>query len=154
MAQSLPESGAARNSPRDSGSVSIALPGARTERRIAWMTLVIGIATALAFFFTGRPAWAAGIAIGAGLGWCNFRWLARGLDALVLASRAQESRPRPRVPLGTYSAALFRYALIGLCVYVIFVYLHIPLGSMMLGLCALGAAAIVASLYEILRPLS
>jgi hypothetical protein len=116
------------------------------------MTLAIGSATALSFLFAGRISWAAGIAIGAGLGWFNFRWLARGLDALVLASTVQEGRPNPQVPLGTYFTVLFRYALIGLCVYVIFVYLHVPLGSMVVGLCALGAAAIVASLYEILRP--
>ena len=42
--------------------------------------------------------------------------------------------------------------LIALIVYVIFVYLHIPLVSMLVGLCALGAAAIAASVYEIFRP--
>jgi len=42
--------------------------------------------------------------------------------------------------------------LIGLIVYVIFIYLHVPLLSMLVGLCALGAAAILASVYEILRP--
>jgi hypothetical protein len=64
----------------------------------------------------------------------------------------QEGRPKPQVPLATYFTALFRYALIGLCVYVIFVYLRVPLGSLIVGLCALGAAAIAASVYEILRP--
>jgi hypothetical protein len=152
MAQSPPDSGFAPNSTADVGPVPIPLPGAHTERRISWMTLAIGIATAAAFLSAGRTPWAAGIAIGAGLAWFNFRWLARGLDALVLASTAQEGRPKPQVPLGTYFTALFRYALIGLCVYVIFVYLHVPLGSMVVGLCALGAATIAASLYEILRP--
>jgi ABC-type uncharacterized transport system permease subunit len=46
----------------------------------------------------------------------------------------------------------FRYALIALSVYVIFKVLGIPLVSMVLGLCALGAAAIAASLYEVWHP--
>ena len=48
---------------------------------------------------------------------------------------------------------IFRYALIALCVYVIFEYLKVPLVSMLAGLCALGAATLAASLYEILHPL-
>jgi len=42
--------------------------------------------------------------------------------------------------------------LLGLTVYVIFVFLQVPLGSMILGFCALAAAAIAASVWEILRP--
>jgi hypothetical protein len=38
-------------------------------------------------------------------------------------------------------------------VYVIFKYLRVPLASMVVGMCALGAATIAASVYEILRPL-
>jgi len=94
----------------------------------------------------------AGLAAGTALAWLNFRWLARGLDALVAASTAQEGRPKPQVPLSTYFTALFRYGLIALCVYVIFTYLHLPLASLLAGLCALGPAAIAASVYEILRP--
>jgi hypothetical protein len=56
------------------------------------------------------------------------------------------------VPVTTYLTALVRYGLLALTVYVIFVYLHVPLGSMILGLCALAAAAIAASVWEILRP--
>jgi hypothetical protein len=92
------------------------------------------------------------LAIGTVLGWLNFRWLGRGLDALVLASTAQQGREKPVVPWWTYVLALFRYALIGLTVYVIFVYRNIPLASMIVGLCTLAAAAIVASVWEILSP--
>jgi small-conductance mechanosensitive channel len=70
----------------------------------------------------------------------------------VLASKAQEGREKPRVPLGTYFAALFRYGLLALTVYVIFIYLHVPLGSMVVGLCALAVATMAASVWEILRP--
>jgi hypothetical protein len=92
------------------------------------------------------------LAIGTALAWLNFRWLKRALDALVVVSTAQAGREKPKVPLVTYLAALFRYGLLGLTVYAIFVWLHVPLGSMILGLCALAAAAIAASVWEILRP--
>jgi len=98
-----------------------------------------------------RP-WATGLAIGTVLAWLNFRWLKRGLDALVRASEAQQGRERPKVPLATYFTAIFRYGLLVLAVYVIFNYLHVPIGSMVVGLCALAAATIAASVWEILHP--
>ena len=52
------------------------------------------------------------------------------------------------MPLGTYFAAVFRYGLIALVVYVIFKFLQVPLASMVVGMCALAAAAIAASVYE------
>jgi hypothetical protein len=132
--------------------VTETIGGAQTERRIAWLTLVIGFAAAAIVAALQNKTWGAGLAIGTVLAWLNFRWLKRALDALVLASKAQEGREKPKVPLTTYFAALFRYGLLGLTVYVIFVYLHVPLGSMVLGLCALAAAAIAASVWEILCP--
>ena len=128
--------------------------GGRTERRIGWLTLLFGFAAAAVFAAARRMPWAAGIAIGTALAWLNFRWLKRAVDALVLASTSQEGREKPKVPLRTYLAALFRYGLLGLTVYVIFAYLHVPLGSMILGLCALAAAAMAASVWEILRPVN
>jgi len=96
--------------------------------------------------------WGAGLGIGAALGWLNFRWLRRGLDALVLASTAQAEKEKPMVPIASYFGMLFRYGLIALAVYVIFEYLRVPLVSMVVGLCALGAATVVASVYEIFDP--
>jgi hypothetical protein len=129
------------------------VPGAATERRIAWLTLVIGAGAALATGFSYRWSWAAGLLIGAVLAWFNFWWLARGMDALVAASTAQAEAEQPRVPVGTYFRALFRYGLIAVCVYVIFKLLSIPLVSMVLGLLALGAAAVAASVYEVWHPI-
>jgi hypothetical protein len=125
---------------------------ALTERRIAWLTLVLGGAAATAPAIMRRWAWAEGLAIGTVLAWLNFRWLKRGLDALVEASTAQEGAAKPRIPVGTWFRLMFRYGLIAFCVYVIFEYLKVPLASMVVGLCALGAATIAASVYEILRP--
>jgi hypothetical protein len=126
--------------------------GARTESRIAWLTLVIGAAAAFASLALQRWRWAAGLAIGAILAWLNFCWLRRGLDALVVASTAQKDAEHPRVPIGTYFRAAFRYALIALIAYVIFKFLGIPLVSMVLGFCALGVATIAASVYEVWHP--
>jgi hypothetical protein len=129
-----------------------ASPGATTERRIAWLTLLIGFAAGGIVGVLRDPWWGAGLAIGAGLAWFNFRWLRQGLDALVAASTAQAGVEQPRVPMGAYFRALFRYALIALTVYVIFIILRVPLVSMVVGLCALGAATIAVSVYEIWRP--
>jgi ATP synthase I chain len=126
--------------------------GAATERRIGWLTLLFGFAAAAILALVRQLPWATGLAIGTVLAWLNFRWLKRALDALVLASTVQQGREKPKVPLTTYFAALFRYGLLGLAVYVIFIYLHVPLGSMVVGLCALAAAAIAASVWEIRRP--
>jgi hypothetical protein len=123
-----------------------------TERRIAWLTLILGGASAIIVAILRSPAWAEGLAIGTALAWLNFRWLKRGMDALVVVATAQEGFAKPRIPFGTWFRLMFRYGLIAFCVYVIFEYLKVPLASMVVGLCALGAATIVASVYEILRP--
>ena len=128
------------------------VPGAQTERRISWLTLFFGFTAAVTAAVLRHNLWAAGLAIGTVLGWLNFRWLRRALDALVTVSTAQEGREKPRVPATTYLAALFRYGLLGLTVYVIFIFLHVPFGSMILGFCALAAAAMAASVWEILHP--
>jgi small-conductance mechanosensitive channel len=135
-------------------ALSVAEPtsAAVTERRISWLTLLIGFVAGLLVALLRNPLWGAGLAIGAALAWLNFRWLKHGLDALVLASSAQAGKERPAIPLQSYFGVVFRYGLIALAVYVIFDYLRIPVVSMIVGLCALGAATIVASVYEILDP--
>jgi small-conductance mechanosensitive channel len=126
--------------------------GAATEKRIAWLTLLFGFLAAAILALVRQRPWATGLAIGTVLAWLNFRWLKRGLDALVVASQAQQGREDPQVPLATYFTAIFRYGLLALAVYVIFKYLHVPLGGMVVGLCALAAATIAASVWEILHP--
>jgi len=122
---------------------------AQTEKRIGWLTPCVGTLAAGAALAVHRQEWALGLAIGSGLGWLNFRWMKRAADALVTASQAQAGRESPRIPLSVYVLAALRYGLIGLSVYVIFIYLHVPLASLVLGLCALGAATIAASVWEI-----
>jgi ATP synthase I chain len=136
----------------DSSQNASGRAGLQTEGRIAWLTLVVGLLAAVLAAVLRQRAWASGLMIGAALAWLNFRWLRRGLDALVAASAAQAGAEKPRVPIGAYFRALFRYALIALIVYVIFEFLRVPLVSMILGMCALAAAAIAASVYEIACP--
>jgi ATP synthase I chain len=127
-------------------------PAIQTEQRIAWLTLFFGALAALAAALLRQPLWAGGLMVGTVLGWCNFRWLRQGMNALVAASQAQAGVAWPRVPIGAYFRVLFRYALIAVTVYVIFEVLKFPFASMVVGLCALGPAAIVASVYEVARP--
>src|ERR1700688_4611169 len=127
-------------------------PATQTERRIAWLTLFFGAVAGIAAAILRQPLWAGGLVVGAVLAWFNFRWLRQGMNALAAASEAQAGVARPRVPIGAYFRVLFRYALIAVTVYVIFELLKFPLASMVVGLCALGPAAIVASVYEIARP--
>ncbi|GAC1616343.1 MAG: hypothetical protein NVS9B13_01630 [Candidatus Acidiferrum sp.] len=123
-----------------------------TEQRIAWLTICFGLLAAVPVAVFYQRRWALGLLVGAVLAWLNFRWLKRGLDALATAAAAQSDAANPRVPLGTYFAMIFRYGLIALTVYVIFIYLKVPVLSMIAGLCSLGAATVAASLYEILQP--
>jgi hypothetical protein len=123
-----------------------------TERRISWLTLLFGVlaGASVAHFHGWR--WGTGILAGSVLAWFNFRWLQQGLDALAQAAMAQAMRKKVHVPIGTYFRAAFRYGLIAFAVYVIFKYLKVPILSLILGLCALGAATFVASVHEILLP--
>ncbi|HEX3376724.1 MAG TPA: ATP synthase subunit I [Candidatus Acidoferrales bacterium] len=123
-----------------------------TERRIAWLTLVVGAMAAVgaSFLFTIRIG--AGVLIGAVLAWINFRWLGNALDAVTRSSIAQEGSPQARVPVLSYLGMIARYALIAGVVYVIFSRLQIPILSMLVGLCALGVAAISATVWEVVSP--
>ena len=137
----------------DTSAANARLLGQATERRIGWLIPIIGLSAAAITALNHQRDWAIGIAAGSGLAWLNFRWLAQGLDALVVDSTAQAGLQKPQVSVVTYFLAAFRYALIALCVYGIFKFLSIPLVSLLLGLCSLGAATIAASIYEIAKPL-
>lgn len=133
--------------------VAAAVLGERTIRRVAYLTLIFGITAGLVAAFLHRWDWAEGLVFGSGLGWLNFRWLKRGVEAFTSAAAAQPGSVAGRGAAASYLAAAFRYVLIGLSVYVIFNYLHVPLLSIVLGLCALAVAIIAASVWEILQSL-
>ncbi len=98
-----------------------------------------------------RLDWAEGLIAGSGLAWLNFRWLRRGVEAFTSSPADQAGAKKLHGQAATYFAAVFRYVLIGAAVYVIFSYLHVPLVSIALGLCAFVAATITASVWEILQ---
>ena len=123
----------------------------RSESRISFLTLLLGVLAGLPGGYFRGWRWGLGIFIGAILAWINFRWLKQGVDALASAATEQAEQPKAKVPILAYFKAMFRYGLIALCVYVIFKYLNVPVLSMILGLCALGAATIVVSVHEVLR---
>ena len=124
----------------------------RSESRISFLTLLLGVLAGLPVGYFRGWRWGLGIFIGAILAWINFRWLQQGVDALAGAATEQAEQPNAKVPILTYFKAMFRYGLIALCVYVIFKYLNVPILSMIFGLCALGAATLAVSVYEILHP--
>ena len=122
----------------------------RLERRIGWLTLGAGaIGTLLAWrVASGRAA--IGIAAGAVLAWLNFYWLERGTARLVEVANGETSDGEKRVPQASLFLMIVRYGLIALAAYVIVVSFRIPVWSVLSGLLALGAAAIVGSLYGVL----
>jgi small-conductance mechanosensitive channel len=125
-----------------------------TEQRIARLTLIVGVlaSSGASFLFSIRVG--AGVLIGALLAWINFRWLERAMTSVARASTAQAGSPEARVPVTSYLGMMARYALIAGVVYVIFSRLRIPVLSMLVGLCALGAATIFATVWEVLSPVS
>jgi small-conductance mechanosensitive channel len=121
-----------------------------TERRIAQYTLLLGCAGSVVASFIFSIRVGAGLFIGAVLAWVNFRWLERAMDAVTRASTAQTNSSEARVPISAYFGLFARYALIAVVVYVTFSVFRIPVLSMVVGLCALGAAAMLATLIEVL----
>jgi small-conductance mechanosensitive channel len=128
------------------------LPYNQDESRISRLTLLLGalVAVPVAYFRGGH--WGFGILIGSVLAWLNFHWLKQGLDAFTEVATAQANQRNVDVPVLTYVKALFRYGLIALAVYVIFRYLNVPVLSMVMGLCALGAATFVVSIHSLVYP--
>jgi small-conductance mechanosensitive channel len=93
----------------------------------------------------------AGVLIGALLAWVNFRWLKSALDTVTRAATAQAEPSKARVPLVSLFGLIGRYFLIAVSVCAIFIFFGIPILSMLAGLCALGAATVGASLYEVFQ---
>jgi hypothetical protein len=123
---------------------------ARFSRRVQYLTVILGLAGALAVgVLKSRPA-GYGIAFGSLLAWLNFRWLEQGLSSFVRGSAAQEGLPKPQVPISTYAKFGGRYALIGLALYGIVTFLAVPALWLIVGLMALGLAVTVEGLYEVI----
>ena len=66
--------------------------GLETERRIGWLTLVFGFVATTVVLVLRHKRWATGLAMGTALGWLNFRWLRRAMDALVYRREMGKNR--------------------------------------------------------------
>ncbi len=125
----------------------------RVQRRIAALTLSIGAAAAVIVSVIGFWRWGIGILIGAALAWINFIWLDQGLGAISKLAQALRGFPKPRSSFGVWIKVFSRYGLIAILLYTAWVLAHIPVVSMLAGLCALGAAVMAEGLYEVIgRP--
>jgi hypothetical protein len=121
----------------------------RAERRIARLTLWLGLAAAVPVAALVSPRAGAGVAAGAVLAWVNYVWLKAAAHALTDVARGQAEGQRARVPASVYAKFFGRYALIAAIVYVMVTRFAIPVASVLGGLLALGAAVMVEGLYEV-----
>jgi ATP synthase I chain len=120
----------------------------RVQRRIALLTLGIGAIAAAIVALTVTWRWGAGILLGAALAWVNFLWLEQGLEAISKLAQAQASAPKPHISLWVWIKVFSRYGLIAILLYTAWVLAHIPVVSVLAGLCALGAAVMAEGIYE------
>lgn len=123
----------------------------QAERRIAWLTLTLGLGASVVVATFVSRRFGVGVALGAVLAWVNFRWLQGALDALAVLSSAQARAEKPRISLWAFTKLFARYALIAVILYVMVTRFGIPLLSLLVGLCALGAATIAGSIYEVIH---
>jgi ATP synthase I chain len=121
----------------------------RAEDRIGYWTLVLGFAAAA--IAAARISTRVGIGVGVGgvLAWINYRWLKGGISTLVSDVLVQSGEKRPQVSSWVYAKLFGRYILIAAVLYVMVTRFAIPVISVLGGLCALGAGAMVEGLYEV-----
>lgn len=123
---------------------------AAAERRVEWLTAVLGVVGAAFAFVRWGWAWGAGVALGAAITWVNFRWLKLGVGALVNASVAQAADAEHfRIPQGVYVKFFGRYALLLVVVYVILSRSLLPVAALIGGLFAAVAAVLVELLWQL-----
>lgn len=124
---------------------------AAAERRIEYLTLVIGALAALCAAVFWRRSAGAGLAIGTLLSWLNFRWMRHGVGVLARLSVAQEAAAKPRVPRWTYVKMIGRYVLLIAAAYVILRGFGSMAGGFLCGLFAVVAAVLVEAIGLLIR---
>lgn len=122
---------------------------AAAERRVEWLTALLGLAAAAFALARWGWLWGAGVALGTGITWINFRWLKLGVSTLVKASVAQTDPERVRIPSSVYVKFFARYALLLTVVYVILSRSVLPLAALIAGLFAAVAAVLVEVVWEL-----
>ena len=134
-----------------SKSVGQVVPGERMVRRVNLLIPVFGLFAGTVGAFLRNWDWAEGLWLGSVLAWLNFYWLKRGIWVFTAGAVSENSPEQRRTPGATFLAAIFRYVLIGLALYVIFRFLHVSLVSLAVGLCAFAAAIFTATVWEIVQ---
>jgi hypothetical protein len=122
----------------------------RVEHRIGWLTPVIGVSAALIAWRLISARAAIGVAIGAGLIWLHYVWLRRVTIAVVREAVKRTDGPKSSDSSFMLLKLSVGYALIAIMAYVIVSYFRLPIFSVLCGLLALGAAAMIGSLYAVL----
>lgn len=120
------------------------------ERRIAWLTIALGMAAAAGVALLHSPRAGLGVLVGSLLAWVNARWLQEALDAITRLSAAQAGAPKPRISAWLYFKFFARYALMGFVIYIMMKYFAVPVVSLLGGLLALGAATMAEFFFEAL----
>ena len=122
---------------------------AAAERRVEYLTLGLGALAAVVAAFAWGLREAAGVALGALLGWVNYRWMKAGINVLARVSSAQADAPKVRIPKLVYVKFFGRYVLLIAAVYVILRYSLLPAVAFFGGLFALVAAVLAEIVYEL-----
>jgi hypothetical protein len=124
----------------------------QAEQRILRMTALLGFVAAAATALLWSPLGGMGVAIGAGLAWLSCLWLQQALDSLVQSTAVRSSSGGPsrpvRLPWSVAAKLAGRYALMAAGAYVTVSFFAVPVLSVLAGLLALGAAAMVEGVYE------
>lgn len=129
---------------------------AGADSRIQWTMHTVGAIGSLALAIWQGMDWAAGFAMGAGLSILNFHWLSSAVNVIATAMRDQTSgqaaaagpAAKPARPRTTIARFVFRYALIGLAGYAIFLVSASSLKAFLLGLLVLVAGLMAEALYQ------
>jgi len=122
-----------------------------TERRISWLTLLIGLVAGLLVAALRDRLWGLGLGIGAALAWLNFRWLRQGAAALIRLGQAQSTLEKPYVPPLVHVKFFGRLLLLLVVAYVILAWLKLPAAAVICGLAAVVPAILIELGYEIVR---
>lgn len=122
--------------------------GVKAQRRVEYLTCVLGAAGAgAALLLRGWPE-AAGVALGAAVAWLNFRWLKQFVHWMTRLAMAQAGEPKPRVPQRVYWQMFARYALLAAVLYVMLFRFYWPVVAFLCGLFTLVAAVLLEVIGE------
>ena len=119
------------------------------ERRIEWLTAVVGAKAAVWAGIRWGWRFALGLALGAVIAWLNFRWLERGVSALLASVAARAGSVEPRVSRWVYAALVGRMALLVAALCVILKSGWLPGVAILAGLFSLIAGVLIEVSYEV-----